>query len=207
MDVLARQAAIPVHYEPRAFLDPFTENGVHQGVAASVRPFRYASLENILEKEANLLLVLDEILDPRNLGALLRTAEAVRVGGVILPKDRSATLSPLVEKTAAGATASLAICRVTNLARALSAVRRAGYWLVGLAPDAKQTIYDLDLAQRVAVVVGGEGRGLRPLTRQVCDYLVALPMLGRIESLNVSVAGAVALYEFLRRNLERDQRA
>lgn len=166
-------------------------------------PFPYVSLQTVLAKEAEVLLILDGILDPRNLGALLRTAEAAGVGGVIMTKDRSAPLSPLVEKTAAGATAYLSICRVENLARALAAVRQAGYWLVGLAPEAQQTLYDLELSQRIALLLGGEEKGLRSLTRQKCDYLVAIPMSGKIKSLNVSAACAVSLYELLRRRLYR----
>ena len=204
VDQLARQAAVPIRYESPAFFDTFAQGGVHQGIAARLCPFPFASLQSILAKGADFLLILDEILDPRNLGALLRTAEAVGVGGVILPVDRSAPLSPLVEKTAAGATAYLSICRVENLARALTAVREAGYWLVGLSPGATQTLSELGLSQRIALILGGEERGLRSLTQQKCDCLIAIPMQGRIKSLNVSVAGAVALYEFLRRKMQRD---
>jgi 23S rRNA (guanosine2251-2'-O)-methyltransferase len=169
-------------------------------------PFRYDSLQSIVEKNADLLLILDGILDPRNLGSLLRTAEAVGVGGVILTKRHSASVSPLVEKAAAGAAAYLPICQVENLARALAFVQEAGYWLVGLEPEAQQVLYNLDLPQKIALLLGGEEKGLRPLTRQNCDYLVTIPMRGKIESLNVSVAGAIALYEFLRRRLVRETR-
>lgn len=201
IDQMARQAAIPIRYEPPSFFDILTQGGVHQGVAALLRPFPYTSLQSILAPEPDFLLILDGILDPRNLGALLRTAEAVGVGGVILPRDRSAPLSSLVEKTAAGATAHLPICRVTNLVRALTAMREAGYWLIGLAPDATSSLYDLPLFKKIALLLGGEERGLRSLTRQQCDSLVAIPMRGAIQSLNVSVAGAVVLYEFLRRKI------
>ena len=203
VDQLARQAEIPVHYETRVFLDMFTQGGTHQGVAAYLRPFPYISLQSIVERNADLLLILDGILDPRNLGALLRTAEASGVGGVILPKRRSAPVSPLAEKAAAGATAYLPICQIENLARALTVVQEAGYWLVGLTPGTQQTLYDVDLPQKIALLLGGEEKGLRSLTRQKCDYLLTIPMRGRIESLNVSVAGAVALYEFLRRRLSK----
>lgn len=203
MEQLAHQANVLVRYEPNAFFSAFAHGGVHQGVAACMGPFPYVSLQTVLAKEAEVLLILDGILDPRNLGALLRTAEAAGVGGVIMTKDRSAPLSPLVEKTAAGATAYLSICRVENLARALAAVRQAGYWLVGLAPEAQQTLYDLELSQRIALLLGGEEKGLRSLTRQKCDYLVAIPMSGKIKSLNVSAACAVSLYELLRRRLYR----
>ncbi len=204
MDQLARNAEIPVQYKSRSFFDLLAGRGTHQGVAASLLAFPYDSLQNIVERNANLLLILDGILDPRNLGALLRTAEAVGVGGVILPKRRSASLSPLVEKAAAGAVAYVPVCQVENLARALAAIRETGYWLVGLAPDARQTLYDLDLSGKIALLLGGEEKGLRSLTRQKCDFLVTIPMLGKLESLNVSVAGAVALYEFVRRALIRE---
>ncbi len=204
MDQLARNAEIPVQYKNRSFFDLLAGRGTHQGVAASLLAFPYDSLQNIVERNANLLLILDGILDPRNLGALLRTAEAVGVGGVILPKRRSASLSPLVEKAAAGAVAYVPVCQVENLVRALAAIRETGYWLVGLAPDARQTLYDLDLSGKIALLLGGEEKGLRSLTRQKCDFLVTIPMLGKLESLNVSVAGAVALYEFVRRALIRE---
>lgn len=201
IDQLARQKAVPVRYESRSFFEIFSERGVHQGVAARLRPFSYTSLQDMLKREADFLLVLDGILDPRNLGALLRTAEAVGVGGVILPQRRSAPLTSIVEKTAAGATATLSLCQVANLARSLDAVKESGYWLVGLSPDAKQSLYNLPLLSKIALLLGGEGEGLRHLSRQKCDILMTIPMQGRIKSLNVSVAGGVALYELLRRKL------
>jgi 23S rRNA (guanosine2251-2'-O)-methyltransferase len=196
---LAHQATISIYYESTAFFDRFAQGGVHQGVAARLRPFFYTSLSNVVDGDADCLLILDGILDPRNLGALLRTAEAAGVGGVILPERQSAPVSPIVEKTAAGATAYLPICRVENLARSLQVAQQAGYWLVGLTPDTEQTVYDLPLLPKIAFILGGEGKGIRSLTRQKCDCLVAIPMLGKIKSLNISVAGAVALYEWVRR--------
>ena len=206
VDQLARQKGIPVRYENRDFFDTFAQGGVHQGVAASLRSFPYVSLQRIVESNADVLLVLDGILDPRNLGSLLRTAEAVGVGGVILPKRRSAAVSPAVEKAAAGATAYVSICQVENLARALLIIRDAGYWLIGLEPEGQKMLYNLDLPQKIVLLLGGEGKGLRSLTRQKCDYLISIPMRGKIESLNVAVAGAIALYEFLRRQLEKKTR-
>ena len=202
-EILAQQANISIHYESPAFFTSLAQGGIHQGIAASIGEFSYANLRSILEKQKELLLILDGILDPRNLGALLRTAEAVGVGGVIMSKDRSAALSAVVEKAAVGATAYLSICRVENLARSLDAVKSAGYWIVGLVPDAQLTLYDLDFPEKIAVLLGGEGKGLRFLTKQRCDFLVALPMEGNIQSLNVSVAGAVTLYEFLRRKISK----
>jgi 23S rRNA (guanosine2251-2'-O)-methyltransferase len=199
IDQLARLAKVPVRYESQAFFEAFAQGGVHQGVAARLHAFPYATLQGILDPEPDLLLVLDNIIDPRNLGALLRTAEGAKVGGVILTSARSAPLSPLVEKVATGATAYLPICRIENLARALATLREKGYWTVGLVPDANMSLYDLPVSRKIALVVGGEEKGVRQLTRQLCDCLVAIPMRGKIESLNVSVAGAVALYELVRR--------
>lgn len=202
VEQLAQQARIPIRYESRSFFDSFTQGGVHQGVAARLQAFPYVALDDLLIKGVDLLLVVDQVLDPRNLGALLRTAEAAGVGGVILTETRTAPISPLVEKTAAGATAHLSICRIGNLARTLVAIREADYWLVGLTPEATQTLYELRISQKIALILGGEEKGLRPLTRQLCDCLIAIPMQGRIASLNISVAGAIALYELLRRKIE-----
>lgn len=201
LETLARQAQVFIRYETPAFLDDFTNGGVHQGVAARLAPFPYVSLQDLLGHEGDLLLVLDGLNDPRNLGALLRTAEGAGVAGVVMTESRSAPLSAVAEKTATGATAYLPIVRVENLARALATIRERGYWIVGLVQDAPQSLYELQLSQKIAVVLGGEEKGLRQLTRQMCDCLVSLPMLGHVESLNVSAAGAIALYEFVRRRL------
>lgn len=194
----ARQLHIPIQYQSAAFLDALTHEGTHQGVAAEMRPFQYAALTELIQRPIDCMLVLDEIVDPRNLGALLRTAEAAQVGGVIVTKRRAAQLSASVEKTAAGATAYLPICRVGNLQHALMTLKQANFWLVGLNPQATSTVYDLDMHGKVALVLGGEGKGMRPLIQNTCDYLVSIPMGGRIASLNVSVAGAIVLYERLR---------
>ncbi len=200
---MARQFAIPVRYEEGRFFSSLVPEGGHQGIAADLSPFSYTPLSEILAASKDLLLFLDEVVDPRNLGAILRTAEAAGVDGVILTKDRSAPVSALVEKTAAGATAYLPICRIENLVRTVETVKKAGFWIVGLAPDAQQSLYELDWPEKIALLLGGEGKGLRALSRQHCDFLVSLPMLGKIRSLNVSVAGAVALYEAVRRKAER----
>jgi 23S rRNA (guanosine2251-2'-O)-methyltransferase len=201
LEALARQAQVPIRYETPAFFEDFTNGGVHQGVAARLIPFPYVALQDLLTKDGELLLVLDGLADPRNLGALLRTAEGAGVAGVIITESRSAPLSAVAEKTATGATAYLPIVRVENLARTLSTIRKQGYWVVGLVQDAPQSLYDLQLSHKIAIVLGGEEKGLRQLTRQMCDCLVSLPMSGHVESLNVSAAGAIALYEFLRRRL------
>lgn len=205
IEFLAKQALVPVVYESPSFFSALAREGAHQGIAANLKPFPYLSLREILDKEADLLLFLEEIVDPRNLGALLRTAEAVGAGGVVLTKNRSAPLSALVEKSAVGATAHISLCRVENLARALDMAKEVGYWIVGFTPDAQDLLYERDFPDKTVVLLGGEENGLRALTRRKCDFLVALPMQGKIQSLNVSVAGSVALYELLRRKLGRDK--
>jgi 23S rRNA (guanosine2251-2'-O)-methyltransferase len=156
-------------------------------------------LQQVLKEAPRLLVVADRLQDPHNLGALLRTAEGVGAGGVILPKDGAAAVTAAVEAAAAGAAALVPVCRVTNVVRTLHALKDAGYWSVGLVPRVGLGLYDAALPDRVAVVVGGEA-GMRPLVAGACDFKVAIPMRGRIDSLNASVAAAVLLYELLRRS-------
>ena len=206
IEKLATQRQVAVRYESPSFFSILARDGVHQGIAASLKNFPYTSLQAILEKGSDLLLFLEGIVDPRNLGALLRTAEATGVGGTVFTKDRTAPLSAMVEKTAVGATVYMPLCRVENMTRALDEAQRAGYWIIGLAPDAKVALYERNFPEKIVVLLGGEENGLRPLTRTKCDFLASLPMQGHIQSLNVSVAGAVALYEFLRRKLNNEKK-
>lgn len=198
----AERKGIPVRWVAQAVLDALTDGGSHQGVVAQARPFPYRSLSQLLRDAPDCLLVFDEVVDPRNLGALIRTAEAARVGGVVLSRHRSAHISPSVEKTAAGATVHLDVARVGNVRQALLSLKSAGYWLVGLSPQAPHVVYDLDLRRKTAFVLGGEGGGMRPLVEKTCDYVVSVPMSGQVGSLNVSVAGGIVLYERLRQMRE-----
>jgi len=198
---LARDAGVPVRHEEGRVLDRLVGGARHQDVVASVGPFRYVAFAELAASGAELLLLLDGVVDPRNLGALLRTAEAAGVGGVILPRDRSAEITPVVTRTSAGATAYLRIAQVSNVARCLDELRALGYWIVGLWPQARESLYALRLPDRVTLVVGGEGKGIRPLVLRHCDFLAAIPMRGRVESLNASVAGGIALFELVRRRL------
>ncbi len=178
----------------------------HQGVLAWVKvptSRGEADLDELLDeldelKAPPFLLILDEVQDPHNLGACLRTADAVGVQAVIAPKDNAVGLTPTVAKVASGAAGTVPYIQVTNLARTLDALKARGLWLVGLAGESDQDLYDLDLKGPLALVLGSEGRGLRRLTRERCDFLARLPMLGSVESLNVSVATGVCLYEALR---------
>lgn len=190
---LARRRGVRCETADRTALERLAGSPHHQGAVAVAPPFRYADLEAALTGSA--VLLLDSIQDPRNLGAILRTARAAGVGGVILPQDRSAGITPVVVSASAGSVFGLAIARVANLVRAMEATKTAGYWLVGLAPDAERSLWDLPAIEKPALVVGGEGDGLRPLVRRHCDFEVRLPMAAGVESLNASVAAAVALYE------------
>lgn len=199
---LAGQYRLPVNPIERSQLDEWTE-GVHQGVMAEVTPSQVLG-ENMLDDllsasdEPPLILILDGVTDPHNLGACLRTADAAGVRVVILPKDRSATLNATVRKVACGAAEVIPVVSVTNLARTLERLQQKGVWIVGTAGEATQELYEQDLRGPIALVMGAEGKGMRRLTREHCDYLVRLPMAGSVSSLNVSVATGVCLFEAVR---------
>ncbi len=196
-------ARIKFHKVPRAKLDELTGGASHQGVVARIRLVPPRS-ENDLAAflgaigSTPFLLVLDGVQDPHNLGACLRSAEAAGAHAVILPRDNAASLTPTVHKVASGAAERVPVFQVVNLARALGHLKEAGVWIVGAAADAPQSLYDTDLTGPLALVLGGEGKGLRRLTREHCDVLASLPVLGEVASLNVSVAAGVCLYEALR---------
>lgn len=199
---LARQVRVPVGQRERRDLDEWAE-GVHQGVVAEVSPSQVwgePMLDELLERceGVPLLLVLDGVTDPHNLGACLRTADAAGAQAVIVPKDKSATLNATVRKVACGAAEVIPLVAVTNLARTLDKLRQCGLWTVGTAGEAEQELYALDLRGPTVLIMGAEGRGMRRLTRERCDYLVRLPMAGSVSSLNVSVAAGVCLFEAVR---------
>jgi 23S rRNA (guanosine2251-2'-O)-methyltransferase len=174
----------------------------HQGAVARVSPYHYSSLDDWLDSSVATppehVLILDGITDPRNLGALLRCAEAAGVAHVVIPKDRAASVTPTVIKASAGAAHHVKVYRVTNLRRIMQRLKESGYWLVGLDAAAGMSIYGRSYPDRLAVVLGSEGQGMRPLVREQCDFLVSIPMSGQVASLNVAVAGAVFLYEIKR---------
>lgn len=200
---LATRAGLQVATVDEATLDRLAEGGRHQGVLAEVEPRASdpeSQLEEALEAAAGppLLLVLDGVQDPHNLGACLRSADAAGVAAVIVPRDRAAGLTPVVRKVAAGAAETVPLVSVVNLARTLRDLRERGVWLVGTDDSADKTLYEADLSGPVALVMGSEGEGMRRLTRENCDLLVSIPMAGAVESLNVSVAAGVALFEAVR---------
>lgn len=176
----------------------------HQGVVADIRSSskKVSTLEDILQKDSVLLLVLDEVQDPHNIGACLRTADAVAVDAVIVSKNRSPALTPVIRNVASGAAETVPYIMVSNLARALEKIKDSNVWVIGTTGDTQQTIYDacdnIKAGQSLALVMGSEGKGMRRLTREACDELVSIPMQGSVESLNISVATAVCLYEIRR---------
>lgn len=171
----------------------------HQGVVAIVREHEYAPFEQILEEHPDPLVLVDGVTDPRNLGALIRSAECAGVSAIVLARDRTVGLTPAAIKASAGAWVHVKIARCGNVVRTLEMLKSAGYWIAALVPDGPLSIYQLDTTRRLAVVVGSEGRGLRDLVKRNADFAVKIPMRGRVESLNVSVAAAVALFEIARR--------
>jgi 23S rRNA (guanosine2251-2'-O)-methyltransferase len=196
----AETAGVHVHVVMADALAKMAGDVNHQGAVAAVRPLKpwdeddlAKALEGLTEDA--LLLILDGVTDPHNLGACLRTAEACGVHAVVIPKDRSAAVDGVVRKVAAGAAEFVAVASVTNLARTLDSLKRRGIWVVGLDGEAPQTLYAADLKRPLAMVLGAEGAGMRRLTRERCDFVVRIPMIGQVESLNVSVAAGVALFE------------
>lgn len=199
---LALAAGVAVKRVQRADLDHLVGKVAHQGVIAQVTiAEKSASVSGLLQNTPvgqRFFLVLDGVTDPHNFGALIRSAAAAGCQAVIVAKDRSCPLTAVVEKTAAGAVAHISICRVTNLVRALDELKDAGVWVYGLVGEEGRCLYEVNLSGDVALVAGSEGKGLRPLVRKGCDMLVTIPMPGAAESLNVSVASGVALFEVVR---------
>jgi 23S rRNA (guanosine2251-2'-O)-methyltransferase len=200
---VAIDRGVRVASRPAAELDRLAEEGVHQGVVAEVAVSLALSEDNLDEIVAAagrdvLLLVLDGVQDPHNLGACLRSADAAGVQAVIAPKDRAAGLTPAARKVAAGAAETVPFIQVTNLSRTLRRLKELGVWIVGTAGEAGKDLYQADLKGPLAIVMGAEGTGMRRLTGEACDFTVRLPMHGIVESLNVSVATGIVLYEALR---------
>lgn len=205
---LADQAGIRPRWVGRRELEGRLPGGArHQGVAALYRAPQARDESDLADivasaSEPVLLLVLDGVTDPHNLGACLRTADAAGAAAVVVPKDRAAGLTPAVRKVASGAAEWLPLVQVTNLSRTLKDLQQQGVWVVGTAGDGDTDLYGLDLAREpVAMVMGAEGKGMRRLTRKSCDQMVSIPIIGRVESLNVSVAAGVCLYEIRRQRL------
>jgi 23S rRNA (guanosine2251-2'-O)-methyltransferase len=205
LEAEAERASVRVTHVSRELLDQLASGERHQGVLARVAAFSYWPVGELIDSALSsapprLILILDGLTDPRNLGALLRAAEGAGARHVVIPKDRSAPVTPTVIKASAGAAHHMRIYRVTNLRQTMKQLKDRGYWLVGLEVGAETTIYDQTYPERLGIVLGSEGHGMRRLIRQECDFLVSIPMHGKLSSLNVAVAGGVFLYEVLRRD-------
>src|SRR5581483_8989930 len=196
-----RRLRVPVRFLQRTELDRMAGNAAHQGVVAVTSAKQYNDLADVIAaKRGNhsLIVVLDGVEDPHNLGAILRTADAAGANGVVIPERRAAAVSGTVTKASAGASEHLPVAKVTNIARTIEELKDKNIWTVGLDERAKQTYDALDYKMDCALVLGGEGKGLHDLVKRKCDFLVSIPMLGKVPSLNVSVAAAVVLYEIVR---------
>jgi len=203
---LAGQKNISVRFEDRSQLDRLADSKDHQGIVGLVAARPTATLEDVLEAankaagrgEKGLIVLLDGVEDPHNLGAIVRTALAAGAHGVVIPERRAAGLTDTVARASAGAIAHLPVAKVTNLARIMEELKEAGYWLVGLDESAEKNYTEVDYTSPTGIVLGGEGQGLHDLTRKRCDFVVSLPTTGPVKSLNVSVAAGVVLFEALR---------
>lgn len=195
----ARTIGIQVESVTRDALDDLTRGGHHQGVVAATKPAAGVAVEELIASAPPLLVALDGIQDPQNLGAVIRAAEVLGAGGVVLPKDRSAGVTTATIRASSGAAIHLPIAQVVNLARAVADLKNAGYWAVGLDAGGASRFQDLPRLERVVLVIGGEGRGIRPLVGRACDFMVGIPVRGRVASLNAAAAAAIALHEMAER--------
>ncbi len=205
---LAKERGIVVQYVERAKIEALAGGHRHQGVLAYVAPVPYAELDDILKAaeekgEAPFLVLLDELEDPHNLGALLRTADATGVHGILIPKRRSVSLNATVAKTSAGAVEYVPVARIGNIAQTLKKLKEKGFWVAGADMDGEKAYCEADLTGPLVLVVGSEGRGMSRLTKEACDFIVSMPMVGRINSLNASVAGSILMYESMRQRLQK----
>ncbi|MDD2540734.1 MAG: 23S rRNA (guanosine(2251)-2'-O)-methyltransferase RlmB [Desulfuromonadaceae bacterium] len=201
---LAEERGVSVHRRDKGDLTRMCASSHHQGIALEVEPFMYADFDDLLTTinqsgSTGFILVLDALQDPHNLGALIRSAACAGVNGVIIPKDRACGVTAAAEKTSAGAVETVPVAMVTNIAQTLETLKKLGYWVYGLDGSAKQSLYDTDFSGNIALVVGGEGEGIRPLVRKQCDIVMSIPQYGGVSSLNASVAGGIALFEIARK--------
>ncbi len=200
---LAFQKHIPVTFTSKATLEQMTKGALHQNILGILKEVPYADLQHLLsrwkqEGEKALFIILDGIQDPQNLGSLIRTALGCGAQGMIIPKDRAVGITPVVIKASAGATSHLPMVRAVNIANTIEALKKEGIWVYGASGEAEDLIYDLDLKIDLAIVVGAEGKGIRPLVKKRCDRLFSIPMKGPVSSFNVSVSGGIILYEVMR---------
>ena len=208
---LTREKKVPLAFTDRESLDRMVKGGLHQNIIGIVEETSYADLEEVLARPKQqgtktLFLILDGIQDPQNLGSLIRTALGCGVQGMIIPKDRAVGITPVVIKASAGASAHLPVARIVNIATTIDRLKKEGIWVYGASGEAKDRLYDLDLNIDLAIVIGAEGKGIRPLVRKKCDRLFSIPMKGPVSSFNASVSGGMILYEVMRQRYIHDQK-
>ena len=207
---MAKERRIVIVEKDKRQMDEMAQSGNHQGVIAIVPPFEYSEIEDILEYakkkgESPFVLILDGIEDTHNLGAIIRTAETAGVHGIIIPKRRAASVNSTVAKVSCGAVEYMKIARVNNITDSINKLKEAGLWICGTSIDAEKYYYDQDLKGPLGIVIGNEGKGMSDLVKKNCDFLVKIPMLGRVESLNASVSTGIIVYEALKqRTVKRD---
>jgi 23S rRNA (guanosine2251-2'-O)-methyltransferase len=203
---LAKEKGIVTKEVDRRKLDQMSQTSAHQGVMAVVTPYKYFQLNDIFEYaeargEKPFIIILDEIEDPHNFGSIIRTAEVCGAHGIIIPKRKNVGATPIVYKTSAGAIEHMKIVKVTNINATIEAIKERGVWVYGADMDAQDYVFNTDLTGAVALVIGSEGRGISKLTKEKCDVLVKIPMIGKITSLNASVAGGIIMYEIMKQKI------
>jgi len=200
---LAEKNNIPVEFRERGYLDRQAGEKIHQGVIGFRETFTYVTVDDVIANRhvdftSNLILILDSITDPQNLGSLIRTAHCCGANGVIIPENRSAAVTAAVIKASAGAVCHTPVAMVVNLANTIEYLKEKGFWIYGTDPESGNKVSTFDYKGHIGLVMGSEGRGMRPLIKKKCDFLISVPMVGKIDSLNVSVVAGIVLYDILR---------
>lgn len=208
---IAKEKKVVVKQVDRRKLDQISQTGAHQGVIAQVTPYKYCELEDILQhaealKEDPFIIILDEIEDPHNFGSIIRTAETCGAHGIIIPKRRNVGVTPVVYKSSVGAVEHMKIAKVSNLNNSIDALKNHNVWIYGADMNGEEYCFDINLKGAVALVIGSEGKGISKLTKEKCDALVKIPMVGKISSLNASVAGGILMYEILKQRIKCDEK-
>jgi 23S rRNA (guanosine2251-2'-O)-methyltransferase len=191
-----QNVGIRVEYRSKRDLDKLA-NGLHQGIIASIPDYKFCSIEEIMRDNNGLIVLLDHLEDPHNLGAIIRTCEAAGVDGIIIPKDRSVDVNSTVMKVSAGALSNVSICSVTNLNNTIKDLKKAGYWIVGTDMITDKSYDEIDYNMPICLIIGNEGEGMSRLVKESCDYIVSIPMNGKVNSLNASVAAGIMIFEVL----------
>jgi 23S rRNA (guanosine2251-2'-O)-methyltransferase len=204
---LATKREVRVEFKSKEYLDKITDSGSHQGIVCICKEYRYASVDDILanceeSQRDGLILILDCIVDPHNLGSLIRTGYCFGVNGVIIPEKRSASVTPAVIKVSVGAAQHIPIAKVVNISRTIDYLKEKGFWIYGTDVSRESDFYSFDYSGHIGLVMGSEEKGMRALVKKKCDYLISIPMMGKIDSLNVSVAGGIMLHEIIRRKFQ-----